>query len=723
MRWCLLIAAIFVLLIHASSNAQPPRLDPVLAALDTDKDGEISDAELKAASAALATLDKNKNGELSSDEVLPSFGPGRPGGRRPGGFPFGGTGGSGSSNPVAPEDLDFKDGVATIPDRATFEKLSYKGSEVLIDTHLDGVEFVKFQIEKAGSKDAALYFINTNTHRAHMRFMRAANIQRGGNSMRGVLVFRPLQKSPNGTPGLYTFEFEPWDSFEFRLIQSAHDLLIAKMPMVKGRLGFYPMPGALPRYKQEKSQFDKSNVSVYLDADLFEDIGFLPLNHGESFGRLRLMTLDDRPSQRDIVLYKTLPNEMPRVAGIITGVRQTPLSHVNLRAIQDNVPNAFITNAWEDKSIKPLIGKFVFYKVTADGFEIRAAKAAEVEAHFAASRPAQSQVPVRDLTQVKIKPLSEIKFTDSTSVGVKAANVATLHTCGFPKGTVPEGHAIPFYYYDEFMKHNRFYKYAKELFANSDFLKSEESRIYELSKLRTLIKRGKMPGWMSDNLSDLYKSYPAGTSLRCRSSTNNEDLPGFSGAGLYGSYTHHKNEGHLSKSIKQVFASLWNYRAYEEREFYRIDHFSAAMGVLVHPNYSGELANGVAVSDDILYQTKGNYYVNTQVGEDLVTNPEEQSVPEEVLLDWWRVSRSKVMRKSNRTKNGKPILSDKHLEELRQHISTIHAKFARLYGYTTNSNNFAMEIEFKITSDGNLAIKQARPWVYSQPKKVTTTNR
>ena len=93
--------------------------------------------------------------------------------------------------------------------------------------------------------------------------------------------------------------------------------------------------------------YDAAAFPVYFEDDLYADIGYLPLNPAASFGRLRLMDVQERPTPRDIVLYKTLPNEMPRVAGIITGVRQTPLSHVNLRAIQDQVPNAFISEAWE----------------------------------------------------------------------------------------------------------------------------------------------------------------------------------------------------------------------------------------------------------------------------------------------------------------------------------------------------------------------------------------
>ncbi len=64
---------------------------PLMAALDTDGNGELSATELENASKSLATLDKDGNGVLSPEELRPDFaamgrdgqnGPGRPG--RPG---------------------------------------------------------------------------------------------------------------------------------------------------------------------------------------------------------------------------------------------------------------------------------------------------------------------------------------------------------------------------------------------------------------------------------------------------------------------------------------------------------------------------------------------------------------------------------------------------------------------------------------------------------------
>lgn len=49
------------------------RVVPVLAALDADHNGEISEAEIRNAPAALRTLDKNGDGKLTDDELTPDF--------------------------------------------------------------------------------------------------------------------------------------------------------------------------------------------------------------------------------------------------------------------------------------------------------------------------------------------------------------------------------------------------------------------------------------------------------------------------------------------------------------------------------------------------------------------------------------------------------------------------------------------------------------------------
>ena len=90
------------------------------------------------------------------------------------------------------------------------------------------------------------------------------------------------------------------------------------------------------------------------------------------------------PHPRDVVVYEALPNELPRVAGIISTVPQTPLTHVNLRAIQDGIPNAYIHRALDNSSISSFIGNYVHYTVTEDGWELSAATPEEVSQHYEA---------------------------------------------------------------------------------------------------------------------------------------------------------------------------------------------------------------------------------------------------------------------------------------------------------------------------------------------------
>jgi hypothetical protein len=405
---------------------------------------------------------------------------------------------------------------------------------------------------------------------------------------------------------------------------------------------------------------------------------------------------------------------MPRVAGVLTAERQTPLSHVNLRAVQDDVPNAFVKDAATDQAIRALVGKYVRYEVRADGYVLREATSAEVDHHFAKLRPTEPRVPARDLTVLAIRPLAEISFGDAAAFGVKTANLAALRALDLPDGVVPDGYGVPFRFYDEFMKHNGLYDEARRMRASPGFAGDAAVREKALAAFRREVEKAAMPDWMAAAFRELERAFPNGTTIRCRSSTNNEDLPGFSGAGLYDSFSHGPKEGRLAKTIRQVFASLWNFRAYEEREFLRIDHFAAAMGVLLHPSYGDEKVNGVAVTDDVVYQTGTNlgrrYYVNALPGEQMVTNPKAGSVPEELLLHPSRSGQDTVVRTSSGAGGGS-LLTDAQVDELRACLNTIHRAFRKHYGRKVR-DRFAMEVEFKITTDGKLAIKQARPWVY-----------
>lgn len=77
MKPIVLISSLLLSLSSVTTFAQgpgpggPPPKDPIAEALDTNKDGVISEAEMKKASETLATLDQNEDGALDRDELRP----------------------------------------------------------------------------------------------------------------------------------------------------------------------------------------------------------------------------------------------------------------------------------------------------------------------------------------------------------------------------------------------------------------------------------------------------------------------------------------------------------------------------------------------------------------------------------------------------------------------------------------------------------------------------
>ena len=69
-----------------------------------------------------------------------------------------------------------------------------------------------------------------------------------------------------------------------------------------------------------------------------------------------------------------------------------------------------------------------------------------------------------------------------------------------------------------------------------------------------------------------------------------------------------------------------------------------------------------------------------------------------------------MVQRSNFISDDTLIIGEPYLDQMRDFLSVIHDEFAILYD-AVGKDNFAMDIEYKITSADQLIIKQARPWV------------
>lgn len=591
-----------------------------------------------------------------------------------------------------------------------------------------GVREVKILVTGVDA-EPAIWFVDTTRYQYHYdfahdalgvslslsEFNRRTYFSDGRSFMAGSLVAHDAFRDADGREGLVTLEFFPTDPVSIPHVALAWRLVLAGMPWAAPRLAYHPAgevqqaivgadPAALPA----------QGVRVIDTQALFSSVRYSPLNLGEGYGTLRVFDPAERrpPTVRDVVIFKAIPNDLSHVAGVVTEQPQTPLSHINLKAKQNDTPNAYLQDASTDTRVVPLLGREVFFAVRPDDIELRAATPEEVEAHLDAIRPTQPQSPRRDLSRTAITPLRRLGHGDLVAFGAKVANVAELLQL-LPAGVVPDGFGVPFWLYDQFMARTGLYERARALLAGEAFGRDPAVREEGLAELRKRIKKADVPPELAEALEAMHRALPPGTSARCRSSTNNEDLEGFNGAGLYDSFTHRADEGSITKTIKQVWASLWSFRAFEEREFYRIDHFASAMGVLVHPNFDDERANGVAVTKNIYDAAWPGMYINVQVGEALVTNPDPGATPDEILVQVLPpddVLEVQYIRRSSLVAAGATVLTPAELRTLVSYLAKIQRHFAPLYGHAA-ADGFAMDVELKVDVGGKVVIKQARPWV------------
>jgi pyruvate,water dikinase len=244
------------------------------------------------------------------------------------------------------------------------------------------------------------------------------------------------------------------------------------------------------------------------------------------------------------------------------------------------------------------------------------------------------------------------------------------------------------------------------------FNKQEKAKVLE--KIRVSIqKSNSLPPTIVTGIRKLLEKYPAKTRIRLRSSTNNEDLPEFNGAGLYESkgFNSKDNDDKLKVKILAVYSSLWSDRAFEEREFFGIDHLKVGMSILIQEAFQKEAANGVIVTT-LTSTGKVQIIVNSQSGEHSVTNPEENILSESFTIN----PESGTIEKTYSESSLSPVFignkaNELQLKQLQEATLKLHNQFTKQRVDAGDKNKYGIDIEFKIMHEkgkNKLYFKQVR---------------
>jgi hypothetical protein len=441
------------------------------------------------------------------------------------------------------------------------------------------------------------------------------------------------------------------------------------------------------------------------------------LNEGTAVGYLKFVKNGNedkvKSNFKHILLYQSIPYRVPITNGILTLAPQTPFSHINLLAKNRGTINAYFTNKLPSDFLSQYENKLVriICKKEQGNNEFTIEKISETEAqkYWAKQGKLKVIIPKPDLS---VTSFSHFKtgarsVQNVTCIGAKASNYALLYH-ELPEYTRP-GFAIPFYFYFKTIQSCGADRLIKTLLDNKKNWSAEEIDV-ALGKIRTQIANATLEESIFKELDVICTQYYKGKKVRLRSSTNCEDLAEFNGAGLYVSkgFWEGSERAIIQKKILEVYASLWLTRAFEERDFFGIEHRNAAMGILINEAFPDEYANGVALT---LPNDEGTptIHVNTQYGELSVTNPEGAEIPEVIyfrhLDSKWYVTESKSSVHNIFVDN--PALTPlvRQLQKACVKIDVLLRK------KITDPENYGVDVEFKIMKEGTtfkLYIKQAR---------------
>ncbi len=502
--------------------------------------------------------------------------------------------------------------VSTINSRAEFDALAVTYDA---DTQY-ALPHVLFVIDRSSKN--RIYYVNTKLYKFHKDFVNGTylSLERGQEFFENNYL-KPNRRFILGTVAYqtpvqkWTFEFWEGDLIPADQIKLASETISKSF--------FTPVA-----FKPNSTRQDEASANLGLKRVLQTEISknqeYEPLNIAKGIGRIHIIPKLDEHVEigyNEIVVLDEVPIQLPPVAGIITSKPSTPLSHINLLAKGWGIPNVYIKNAQE--LLKAYNSRWVEFDARRDTYTIKQADNTALDQY---QKRLQQRLdlmkPRGDLSVKKIAGLNEQRASSVIAYGAKSANLGELTHARIPGFAVPPGFTVPFFYYDQFLSENKLDDALYRMLNDQKFVHDPAYRRASLARFRESFQKGTVnPQLRAEVLQRAHAEYP-GKGLFARSSTNSEDLPNFNGAGLYTTMPNLKTDEQLIEGIKTVWASVWNFEAYEARERAGIDHSKIYMAVLIQEGINSESSGVMITADPFNRQpdaiNKGSIYISAKRG-------------------------------------------------------------------------------------------------------------
>ncbi|MDQ3745725.1 MAG: PEP/pyruvate-binding domain-containing protein [Acidobacteriota bacterium] len=460
-----------------------------------------------------------------------------------------------------------------------------------------------------------IYYVNSQRYRFHKDFVNGTylSLERGEEFWKNNYI-NPNRRFILGTLAWqapvrrYTFEFWEGDQIPAEQIKLTADVL--------KKTFFAPVAFKPNSTKQEEDSASIQGLERVLQSDIAREQEYQALNVAKGLGRIHIIEkLDDHVEIgfNEILVLKEVPLSLPPVAGVIVSKPSTPLSHINLLVKGWRVPNAYIKNA--EELLKQYDGWWVDFETFQDHYTIKRADLKEIDEYqIRLKAHLDVMTPRFNLGERRLLDLYEQRARQSDAYGGKSANLGEVAHAQLPGIVVPKGFGIPIYYYDQFIKENKLEDSIYEMMNDQQFVHDPAYRRQKLTEMRERIKAGKVSAALREAVLKKVHAEYAGKGLFVRSSSNVEDLPNFSGAGLHDTVPNVKGDEQLIEALKTVWASLWNFDAYEARERAGIDHSKSFMAVLVQEGINADSAGVMITTDPFDSDDRGGIYISAKRG-------------------------------------------------------------------------------------------------------------